>query len=299
MLNIKERESLNEVYVCGVLKDLNIEEKTTADGRKFVSGVATIRVEQETAGSLYTSEVPVRMFSMEKKSDGVSPNANYARILGYANQFTSLSAVEDPAMASKVICQGQTCNLKENAYFDKAKNTLYQKGFQISGNFLNNKRDSDDEAARFEVVGVLGKTREEMKGDEPTGRLLVDLVVVQYGGKVDVITMVATDGAKSHIETNWEAGDTVKVAGDIVMSFKTIEEVDDSGFGKPIVRKKTVGTRELVITGGSRSGFDPELSYDATDIKEALAQRTATLEKLQTATPAAKATTKPKSGFDF
>ena len=25
MLNIKERESLNEVYVCGVLKDLNIE----------------------------------------------------------------------------------------------------------------------------------------------------------------------------------------------------------------------------------------------------------------------------------
>lgn len=298
MLNIKERQSLNEVYVCGVLKDLNIEEKTTADGRKFVSGVATIRVEQETNGSLYTSEVPVRMFSMEKKSDGVTPNANYTRIVNYANQFTSLSAVEDPAMASKVICQGQTCNLKENAYFDKAKNTLYQKGFQVEGNFLNAKRDSDDEAARFEVVGVIGKTRDEMKGDEPTGRLLVDFIIIGYQGKVGVVTLVAEEAARAHIEQNWENGDTVKVAGDIVMSFKTIEEVDDSGFGKPIVRKRTVGTRELVITGGSRSGFDPDLSYDATDIKEALAERQANLEKMQTAQPA-KAAAKPKSGFDF
>lgn len=45
MLNIKETESKNNVSVCGILKELDIEEKTTGDGRDYVSCKATIKVD--------------------------------------------------------------------------------------------------------------------------------------------------------------------------------------------------------------------------------------------------------------
>lgn len=44
-LDIRKVQSKNEVYINGVLKQLKIEPKTTGDGRDYVSGTATIRVD--------------------------------------------------------------------------------------------------------------------------------------------------------------------------------------------------------------------------------------------------------------
>lgn len=45
MLNIRETESKNVVNICGILKEIDIEEKTTGDGRGYVAGKATIKVD--------------------------------------------------------------------------------------------------------------------------------------------------------------------------------------------------------------------------------------------------------------
>ena len=45
MLDIKKVQSTNSVTIVGVLSELEIEEKTTADGRDYVQGKATIKVE--------------------------------------------------------------------------------------------------------------------------------------------------------------------------------------------------------------------------------------------------------------
>ena len=60
MLNIKETESKNNVSVCGILKELDIEEKTTGDGRDYVSCKATIKVDQEINGLMVENEIPMK-----------------------------------------------------------------------------------------------------------------------------------------------------------------------------------------------------------------------------------------------
>lgn len=50
MLNIKEKQSKNEVYVSGILKELNITPGTTQDGRDYVRSSALVGVEQQING---------------------------------------------------------------------------------------------------------------------------------------------------------------------------------------------------------------------------------------------------------
>lgn len=297
MLDIKAKQSKNEVYVSGILKELDVNNKTTADGREYANVTATIRVDQEVDGTMTENEIPVRLFAFKKKKDG-NDNKLYPIYLKYAEQFTSLSAAENPAQASRVTVYGDRVNLSENIYYNANTQKLYEKSFQISASFLNTARETDEEGAHFELTGVIGKTREETDGDgNETGRLIIDFIIIGYNGRADVVQLYASGNAKSFIEQNWNDGDTVKVTGDIVMSYKVETILEEQGFGKPIERRKTTSRRELVITGGSQSGLEEELSYDANDIKVALNERNARKEEaMKTTKPAA---SKPKSGFDF
>jgi hypothetical protein len=45
MLNINEVESTNVVEIAGILKELDVEEKSTTDGRDYVSAKAIIKVD--------------------------------------------------------------------------------------------------------------------------------------------------------------------------------------------------------------------------------------------------------------
>lgn len=297
MLDIKTKQSDNSLYVSGILKELDVNNKKTTDGREYANVTATIRVDQEVDGTMTENEIPVRLFAFKKKKDGTD-NKLYPIYLKYAEQFTSLSAAETPAQASRVTVYGDRVNLSENIYYNANTQKLYEKSFQISASFLNTARETDEEGAHFELSGVIGKTREETDGDgNETGRLIIDFIIIGYNGRADVIQLYASGNAKSFIEQNWNDGDTVKVTGDIVMSYKVETTLEEQGFGKPIERRKTTSRRELVITGGSQSGLEEELSYDANDIKVALNERNARKEEaMKTTKPAA---SKPKSGFDF
>ena len=234
---------------------------------------------------------------MELKSDK-TVNPNYARILGYRDSFTSLSAAETPAQASKVTIG--LANITENKWIDQTTKEL-RTGFRINSNFINKARDTDEEKATFEVSGVVGKLQPEYdKNGDETGRLIVKFIVVQFGGKVDIIDFIAADTAKAHIETNWKEGDTVKVVGVINMTQKTVTWMEPQGFGPDIPRQRTESSRELIIIGGSAGGLEDALSYDADDIKVALAERQKAIEELKN-----KSANKPaaapasSSGFGF
>lgn len=296
-LDIRKVQSKNEVYINGVLKQLKIEPKTTGDGRDYVSGTATIRVDQEINGQVFVSEIPVRMFSMRLKGDQTL-NANYDRILGYQNSFTSMDAVDDPAKASRVTFGAQVTSLKESAFYDAKTNKLIEKGFQIEGNFMNAARDNEREGAEFEVTGVVAKMYDETdKEGQLTGRLLIDLVLVGYKGTANVITLTAVDNGKAYIETNYKVGDTVTLTGDIIMSFEDEEVVIEQAFGKPKIKHNTKSTRTLLINGGSPTTIDPERSYDADDIKMICTERAAAHAQLKEKATKTTKTTTPDFGF--
>lgn len=292
----RNKVSDNEVYVSGILNELEITEGKTKDGRDYVRGTASIRVDQDIDGKVSENVIPVKMFAMRKKNDG-SDNPVYDRIVGYKNQFTSLAAAESEAEASWVTVSNGT--LEENAWFDARTNAI-RTGFQINANFINKKKDTDKEQAIFILNGIVGKMRPEIskKTGEETGRLIVDFVIMTWGGKANKIELIAQDGKKEFIENNWNEQDTVTVKGCINMSYK-VEEVEiPLGFGDPIIKPNTVSIRELVITGGSPTGLEEALSYDIDSVKTALSERLERHEALKNAPSNSKASTKNKA-VDF
>ena len=277
MLDIEKVQCKNVVEICGLLKELDIVEGTTSDGRSYVRGSAKIGVDQDINGEVVENEHIVKMFAMRNKTDG-SPNVMYDKIVGYREQFTSAAVVDDISQASFVRIVGR---VEENSYYDE-KNKIIRNGYQFTTSFLNKKKPSDDEGAKFEVQGVVAKMRDEMdrKGN-PTDRLLISMVIVGYAGRVDVVEFVASGRAKDYIEENWNQGDTVIATGKIISSFKTITWEEEQGFGEPIKRTRTEGQRELLITGGSQGGADESASYDADSIKLALSKRQERLEEMK------------------
>lgn len=286
MLNIKEAQSTNVVEISGILSQLEVEQKKTADGRNYASAKATIKVDQEIGGKMVENEIPVKLFSMELKSDG-KVSKIYTGILEMRDKFTSLAALPDDEKnkASKVvITSGQ---LKENIWVDPNSGQV-RTGFEIDSNFMNAPRQGAEfePSARFELSGVIMDTQRETDANqEETGRLKVKVAVVGWTGKdgvtrVDVIDLIAaSDSAVNFIESNWEKGDTVNINGAISFNQSTKVWYEEQGFGEPIKRTKTQTRRELIILGGSPSGLEEEYSYDANDIKAGLAARAARVEE--------------------
>lgn len=277
MLDIMKTESRNEVNITGILSELDIAEGTTADGRDWIRGTANVQVDQETNGVVSENIIPIHMFSMRLKKDG-ELNKVYDIILGYKKAFTSLAAAEDPSEASRVSVSGG--KLVENVWIDPSTGKE-RSNFQITTNFIK-KTNSETEEAKFQLSGVVIKMIEETdREDNPTGRLLLKFGVVKYGGKIDILTLIAQDSAKAHIEQNWQEGDTVKVTGKVIMTQKTIKTVEEQGFGEPIVSEKTVSSKELIIIGGSAGGLEESQSYDADSIKKACLERLQKIEALK------------------
>lgn len=286
MLNIKETQSTNVVEISGILSQLEVEQKKTADGRNYASAKATIKVDQEIGGKMVENEIPVKLFSMELKSDG-KVSKIYTGILEMRDKFTSLAALPDDEKdkASKVvIISGQ---LKENIWVDPNSGQV-RTGFEIDSNFMNAPRQGAEfePSARFELSGVIMDTQRETDANqEETGRLKVKVAVVGWTGKdgvtrVDVIDLIAaSDSAVNFIESNWEKGDTVNINGAISFNQSTKVWYEEQGFGEPIKRTKTQTRKELIILGGSPSGLEEEYSYDANDIKAGLAARAARVEE--------------------
>lgn len=303
MLNIKEAQSTNVVEISGILSQLEVEQKKTADGRNYASAKATIKVDQEIGGKMVENEIPVKLFSMELKSDG-KVSKIYTGILEMRDKFTSLAALPDDEKdkASKVvITSGQ---LKENIWVDPNSGQV-RTGFEIDSNFMNAPRQGAEfePSARFELSGVIMDTvRETDANQEETGRLKVKVAVVGWTGKdgvtrVDVIDLIAaSDSAVNFIESNWEKGDTVNINGAISFNQSTKVWYEEQGFGEPIKRTKTQTRKELIILGGSPSGLEEEYSYDANDIKAGLAARAARVEEQKE--KGNKPKTQKKTSFD-
>lgn len=294
MLNINEAQSTNRVVIVGTLKELDIREGTTADRRDYVSGTATIGVEQEIAGKMYENEIPVRMFSMRYKKDG-SPNRMYNTIVGYKDSLTSLASCPEnkPELASKVAITGG--RLRENIWLGREGNI--RTGFEVEANFINPPRSDMDEGAHFELSGVVMNRIPELDTNgEETGRLKVKFAIVGYNGRVDVIDLIAQDNAATFIQSNWNDGDTVDLTGAININQSTKTWYEEQGFGEPIKRVRTETRRELIILGGSPSGLDEELSYDANDIKNGLSERQIRADAIKNKN---QTKAKPKATTDF
>lgn len=294
MLDVMKNESINEFKIVGILNEIEIKEGTSKKTNdQWISCEASVRVDQDINGRTEENIVPVKLFASRHKKDGGN-NANFDRIKEYGEKLIALGSVE-PGQEDKASKVTITASIKENSFAGRDGRIV--NSWQLSSNFINSQRRDDEEGATFLVTGVvMKKIPETDRSGEETGRLLVKLCLIGWGGTANVIDFYAEGSAADHIDRNWEQGDTVKAAGVIAMTSRTVKVEEEVGFGEPIVHTRTESRRELIITSGSGAGLSEDKSYDADDIKVSLEKRKAYLASLEEQKPTPK---KSNDSFGF
>lgn len=281
MLESKE----NAVKIEGILSEVDIKtgsfQKNGAT-MESIGGVIKIRVSQKINSSdpePTELEIPVHMFASKLTNKG-QPNPAYESIKRVMEDYVSIAA-SDVDHADRVrITRGQ---IQMNEYYGQNDNLVSFP--RISASFVTKvKKEDCKPEATFSVIFVVGKKGFETDKDgvEIPNRYKIMGILPQYGGKVDVVPMLATSqGVINAVSDYWNQGDTIKANGRLNFTSRTETVTIPVDFGEPREESRTISVSELVITGGSTTPLEGDFAFAEDDIQKGLADRTARLAELK------------------
>lgn len=273
------RQAENKVFIEGILSEIDIVERTyTKDGvqNNALAGQIKVRVEQKINGVDKILEIPVHVFVNEMTKKGTK-NPAYESIDTVRREFISIASGAGVEGADRIRISGASIQMNEY-WADENRLSSYPR---INASFVQRvKRDEFTPKAQFSTELVVSKMINEVDKDGvETGRLKVEGILPQYGGRVDVVPFIAENpNVVDAITQYWQPKDTVKVSGKLNFSSTVEIYTEEQGFGEPIEKKRTINVSELVITGGSQTPLEGEFAFNEEEIKNALAERKARLE---------------------
>lgn len=277
---IKEAE--NKVTIEGLLSEVDLSygsfiKKTTGEKVNSIGGTIKVQVNQNIDGKPVMLEVPVHMFASETTNKGTK-NPAYQNIEKIKNEMTSIAAAGGTQGADAIRIVGAKIVMNE---FPNRMGEISSYP-RINASFVNKiRQDEMKPEATFSITFVVGKKTPEVdKEGVETGRYKITGVVPQFGGKVDVVEFItANPKVIEAINQYWSENDTVSAIGRLNFSSRTETVLKEVDFGEPQETVRTFSVSELVITGGSAAPLEEGQAYDIEEIKEALAERKARLEK--------------------
>lgn len=277
------RQAENRVKIEGILNEIDLEARTFTkkDGTPMdgISGSIIVKVNQKIGGEDKELMIPVHVFSYKTTNAG-KPNPAYESLMRVKNEFVSVAAAGNEDEADRVRITG--ANIRMNEYYSQDGRLIAFP--RINASFINkiNKADCKPEAS-FSAEFVVAQKKEEVdRNGEPTGRYVINAVLPQYGGMVDVIPFYAeTESVINAVSQYWEEGDTVKANGRLNFTSKTETSYEEVDFGEPIERTRTISVSDLIITGGSQTPLSEDFAYSHDEIQSALADRKARLEAMK------------------
>lgn len=273
------RQAENKVFIEGILSEIDIVERTyTKDGvqNNALAGQIKVRVEQKINGVDKILEIPVHVFVNEMTKKGTK-NPAYESIDTVRREFISIASGAGVEGADRIRISGASIQMNEY-WADENRLSSYPR---INASFVQRvKRDEFTPKAQFSTELVVSKMVNEVDKDGvETGRLKVEGILPQYGGRVDVVPFIAENpNVVDAISQYWQPKDTVKVSGKLNFSSTVEIYTEEQGFGEPIEKKRTINVSELVITGGSQTPLEGDFAFKEEEIKNALAERKARLE---------------------
>lgn len=254
------KQSLNKINVQGILMENNLERLENPKLGKFITGTLVVRVGE--------CDIPVNFFSKELKKDG-GLNKIYISLA----KLMSFPSVASDGEGVKVNMTGGEIAGKD-FYTDELELISYS---ELKCNFCKKSTKNYVEEAKFEFEGIVRKLYDEIKNDQETGRLVVEIVGVNYAETaIPVKFFVEKEKAIAYIKTYYASGKTVKVSGDIRYTSEEIERIEESAFGEDIVKKYDRIVKDLVITAGTQP-YD-ENNYSSEDAQKIMQNRNVFLE---------------------
>lgn len=276
---IKLAQAQNEVAIEGIFQELDITEGVTKPDRtgktkEYIRGTVTVAVEQLVGTETELEEIPISFFATKFKNAGGS-NPAYENI----NSLKLLKRRSTDGDEADAIRLSSFGNIVENSFVSKNNGQLVS-FWNINGSFFSKVVGTPNHKAIFKVKIVLRSIEDELdKNGLPTSRTKIKGVIVQYGGRADVVEFVVEDKqASAHIFKRFNEGDTVIVAGYIRVTIASVQTAHDSGEAMigndpDFTTTASVRRRELVITSVSPNPLDGAEAYELDTIKDALNQR--------------------------
>lgn len=270
------KQGLNQVNIEGIVSEINLREidKTQEQGKKYVAGNMVVQV---TDNDGKVNFIPVDFISANIKKDGTE-NKNYARLM-QLKDFNSIASAGIDA-ATKV--QIRNASLTESLFLP-ANGTEVLSAMKINSNFFTKVNDANyTPRSTFSLNAFILSMEDEIRNDEPTGRLIIQVAVVGYADKVEIFKLIAEKQSYiDFIRANWKVGDTVNVGGNVRFTEETVQVEQEVGFGEAEIKNFTKRTKELIITRGSTGPVSEEEAYSEEDIKKALLARKARMEEVK------------------
>lgn len=265
---------INEVQIVGTLLDVSTHAGVSKNGNQYESAKSTIRVTQKYTGIEETSEIVVDSFAVALKKDG-KPNPAFNAVQALKTFKTGQAFGYENADKVGFF----TAQLAENSYYKS--NTL--RTTTVFNSAFSRLAPKIPPIACFKVeVYVMGIDEEMDKEGTPTGRCVITGALVQYGEKLDKITLIVEDPtyATDALRTISQ-GQTVLFEGRIRSCSKEVERKSEGLWGESSVTSTTT-VRELIVTRCGRIlEEDDENGYAREDISKLLAKRRADLEQKQ------------------
>lgn len=276
MFNVKDN---NKVKIEGILSEIDMKYTSyMKDGvsHDAISGTIKVRVNQVIDGKEVELEVPVSVFSNKYTKEG-KVNGAYESLERVMNEYVSIAKVGIEAADHVRITGAQ---IRMNEYYNQ--NGTLVSFPRINATFINKISASDCKPeATFVTTFVVGKAGYAVDADgvEDTSCYKIKAILPQWGQTVDVVEFIArTPSVIDAVSSYWQEGDTVKASGRLNFSSRTEVTYQEVDFGEPIKQERTISVSELILTGGSATPLEGDFAYDADEIREALAKRTAKLE---------------------
>lgn len=292
------KEAQNEVALEGILLSKDIKSFVSKDGRDFLKGTIVIRVPMEEG---IVSDVPVEVFSGRITSKG-GVNPSYTSIAEVNDKFKSIEEVGEDE-ATRVIVSGCSIGMREYAKVNGSEAKIVSFP-QVKGSFFKEVKKSDFKpTATFRIVGIVANTVEQTNENTDETSTILNLIVPNFRGEVDIIPFKAGNDKVTNIITSWDKCDTVSFGG--YLNFTTEETVKEieNDFGPSEVKTYTRHVSEFIINRGSSTPL--EGMYEMEEVDAALGNRKAKLETMKeealnranTTAPAAAPTSTKPTGF--
>ena len=269
----KEPKFRNSVKLVGYLKETTLQERTSKDGKQFITGTVTVAINE-----FNTQRVRFTAFKEdnETKYEELSKflPSKTVTIASYL-QSTPTAVFETASkMAAKVWVMA---GFEEYAVRkgENERTSVLLRGYTIGA---SDPQKNFIPSATFEVDVYLKDIQKEVEDDVETGRLLIETVVPAYNDLVYVLPLVAPveDNSAKFILEKYKVGETVRFSGDLVaMKVEEPAETTDNnhldGFGRATEPQVTTHfVREYVIRGGIKQ---EKLTLSTEAVKKGMAKR--------------------------
>ena len=278
------KKSISSMQVVGTLKEINLSREGVSkreigrnDNKKTVECNRISKTEfKNPAFVIEVNGQPVEVdvtFGVDEKyvdKDGkIADNPKYKALATIIDTFV--------CGETRVKVDG-SINANEYVGQDGQWKTLTPKIEFFSATHSNVPEEDYAEGA---VSGIVRSKRPEMKGDDETGRLLVQLMSFDYKGSIYPVDLVVDADLADDFDNMYETNSSVRVDVEVkVVQHGGKTTTETTGFGRKAKRTSGYTTTEFQIIGGDEP-FEEENEYfiTAEAVKDASAEREVMIAK--------------------